>query len=185
MTSSQNRCHEQLLRIATKRKRESGEECHEGATAYHNQYKADKRAQWDYCQKSNDYKPVKYSRLTPETEEGDYMYVITIDDPATIVLWKLPLPNPNVKRQYEYYSCPPGRKIRETGKRELNHNNLAFNKDVYAAGHCKVVNRSDGRLFIANCASGHYKPEAESLYVVKCVAEKMGYTCVLRGGPHT
>lgn len=87
--------------------------------------------------------------------EGTYIYAIRASDPTEIYYMS----------PTDTYDCNDGSEL------EIYHSCLTGGEDVIAAGEIYV---EDETYTITN-KSGHYEPDAESLYYVKCLMEELGY----------
>jgi hypothetical protein len=87
--------------------------------------------------------------------EGTYIYAIRASDPTEIYYMS----------PTDTYDCSNGLDL------EIYHSCLTDGEDVIAAGEIHV---EDDTYTITN-KSGHYEPDAESLYYVKCLLEELGY----------
>lgn len=98
-----------------------------------------------------------------EIPAGDHIFVVKVDSPDVILYHPVE----------GVWDC-------ETGEEwdEIKHSCLAEGDDVLCAGRFDDY-QGDGNITIDNW-SGHYLPDSECLYHVRCLLQELGYTVQMR-----
>jgi hypothetical protein len=143
-------------------------ECDPEDNDYPQTYTADKSASYNIYDVETG-EPVDIRRLVPDDPNilnRTGMYVITRDDPETIIYY---VGNPRGSFIVRDETAPKqwANKKRTT----INHNNLAKNKNIICGGDFYV---SHNKVYINN-QSGHYRPHHKCLEYTVCLFKKYGY----------